>query len=49
MKNGKGLYIYKNLNYYDGHYNMDKRHGYGVYKYIKNNERYEGEWSNGEK
>ncbi|EGR33489.1 phosphatidylinositol-4-phosphate 5-kinase, putative [Ichthyophthirius multifiliis] len=28
---------------------MDKRHGYGVYKYVKTNERYEGEWVNGEK
>ena len=42
---GKGLYLYKSGNKYEGAWQDDKQHGQGTYTFINGN-RYEGTWQN---
>ena len=43
VKNGHGIYMYKNGDKYDGHWNNDKKNGLGLFSYA-NGDLYEGEY-----
>lgn len=49
MKQGEGSYYYANGNEYTGQWHMDRKHGYGIYKYKQTREKYEGNWKDGKK
>ena len=45
IRNGKGRFISETGDKYEGEWNADMHHGYGVMEYA-NGVRYEGEWKN---
>jgi hypothetical protein len=49
LKQGKGTYYYLNGNIYEGDWKNDKKEGFGIFIYKTTNEKYVGEWINGER
>lgn len=47
LPNGKGIYIWKNGNIYEGNYEEGKKKGIGKFTFNSGNSFYEGIWSNG--
>ena len=46
MREGKGIYYFKNGNRYEGDWKKNLQHGKGIF-YFKGGERFEGDWKNG--
>lgn len=47
LKDGQGIFYYKNDDIYSGNWKEDKRHGYGVFVSSATGSVYEGSWLNG--